>query len=158
MYSTGIMVKDEIINEKTSTIEKLPEYLIINASHYENDKKDVLEAGLTFDKIHNNYISGFNENGELVIYKLSSTGMSRDGKSSRSHGYAMYKGNDNWYVMDDNDPYKKLTQTEFDDIIKKDKASTFIYKRIYCETASKSNNQSNNRKDAVKKTNKKSKN
>ena len=167
VYSTGLMAKDEVINTNIKHVKEFPKYLIVNGFHYDNHNADVLVSGLDFNELHNNYISGFDENGKLIIYELSSIGMSKDVEvlqsqdenSSKGHGYALYKSNDNWYVMNDNNPYKKLSKTEFEDIIESDKASTFIYKKLYYEKEIKKDkkygNNNKGNEDKVIKGNKK---
>ena len=158
VYSTGVMAKDEVINKNVKHVKEFPKYLIVNGFHYDERNVDTLMSGLVFEELHNNYISGFDDNGKLIVYELSSIGMSKDvatsqnDDSSKGHGYALYRSDDNWYVMNDNNPYKKLSRTEFEDIIESDQASTFIYKQIYYEQNDngKKKKESKNKKEAAK--------
>ncbi|MBR1944563.1 MAG: hypothetical protein IJ848_03805 [Alphaproteobacteria bacterium] len=152
-YRNLTIAQDTLKNENVKYINKYPNNIITKAGHYENNE---LCNGLKFNTTYNNYLSGFDKDGKLLIYKLSSIGMSKDGKASKSHGYTMYRSNNSWYVMDDNDPYKKLTQKEFNYMISKHEASTLIYNQIYCETTNKINHKTNNNRiKQVKKNSKK---
>ena len=132
LYSTNKKVitgeYDTLTTSNTKYITSLPEYMILNGYHYDNNKSCGIQ-GMKFDETLNNYIVGFNNKNELAIYEISSMAMNKNGVA---HAYALYKDNNGWYIMDDHNKYYRLKPEEFKEIIEKDKVETFVYKKLYC--------------------------
>ena len=147
------IILDKLTTGNIKHIKELPEYIVVNGLHYKNNNNDA-KSGMKFDKELHERIVGFNEKSELVIAELSSMAM---GRSDAEHAYALYKGNDGWYIMDDNSKkdnnlYKKLTTDEFDKIVKKDKVEAFVYKKLYCKPIDENNNHEANNSNTTNNT------
>ncbi|MBQ9441176.1 MAG: hypothetical protein IJU54_02115 [Alphaproteobacteria bacterium] len=147
------IIKNKLTVDNLKHIKNLPEYLVVTGDHYDSNSTDRI-PGMKFDTKLHEHVVGFNRKSELVIAELSSIAMHKNGAK---HAYALYKGNDGWYIMDDNSKkennlYKKLTQTEFDEIVARDKVEAFIYKKLYCNTIDKNNNNSSDNSNTTNNT------
>ncbi len=147
------IIKNKLTVDNLKHIKYLPEYMLVTGEHYDSNSTDRI-PGTKFDAKLHEHVVGFNRKSELVIAELSSMAMHKNGAK---HAYALYKGNDGWYIMDDNSKkennlYKKLTQTEFDEIVARDKVEAFIYKKLYCNTIDKNNNNSSDNSNTTNNT------
>ena len=145
---------DTLTISNNKQITSLPEYMILNGWNFEGNDSGIRIQGMKFDEALNKYIVGFNEKSELIIYEVSSMVM---GKNNQKHAYSLYKGGNDWYIMDDHNKYYKLKPEEFKEIIEKDKVSTFVYKKLYCggvKIESKSEEKTQTKQDKQSKDNK----